>query len=186
MSVELVSDDTLVTIENMVGHDVSYTISSLGIRRKIMPKVPFEVKAKELRALFGEPGGEVLIRNYIRVKNINLQREFGISEDQIEYNWTVEDVDDVLLNKPQEYLLDALDFAPEGIVDLIQQRAIELELPNMDKRKAIMSKTGVNITKSIENRHAYDTENASNNVAQKRSRRVKSTAEDTPKRRVAQ
>ena len=42
MSVELVSDDTLVTIENMVGHDVSYIITSLGVRRKLMPGVPFQ------------------------------------------------------------------------------------------------------------------------------------------------
>ena len=88
------------------------------------------------------------------------------------------------LNKPEEYLLDALDFAPEGIIDLIEKRAIELELPNMNKRKAIMNKTGVNITKSIENHHAYDSVNASDNVAQKRSRRVKETAEDAPQRRV--
>lgn len=185
MSVELVSDDTLVTIENMVGHDVSYIISSLGVRRKLMPGVPFQVKAQELRALYAEPGGETLLRDYLRVKEPKLQREFGISEDQIEYNWTVKDVDDVLLEKPEEYLLDALDFAPQGIIDLIQSRAIELELPNMNKRKAIMKKTGVNITKSIENRHAYDdSTNTSNNVAQKRSRRVKETAEDAPQRRV--
>ncbi len=69
MSVELVSDDTLVTVENMVGHDVSYIITSLGIRRKLMPGVPFQVKAQELRALFAEPGGEVLLRNYLRVSN---------------------------------------------------------------------------------------------------------------------
>lgn len=184
MSVELVSDDTLVTVENMVGHDVSYIITSLGIRRKLMPGVPFQVKAQELRALFAEPGGEVLLRNYLRVGNKNLQREFGVPADQVEYNWTVKDVDDVLLNKPEEYLLDALDFAPEGIIDLIEKRAIELELPNMNKRKAIMNKTGVNITKSIENHHAYDSVNASDNVAQKRSRRVKETAEDAPQRRV--
>ncbi len=54
----------------------------------------------------------------------------------------------------------------------------------MNKRKAIMNKTGVNITKSIENHHAYDSVNASDNVAQKRSRRVKETAEDAPQRRV--
>lgn len=184
MSIELVSDDTLVTIENMVGHDVSYIVSSLGVRRKLMPGVPFQVTAKELRALYGEPGGEVMIRSFIRVKNEQLQREFGIPADQVEYNWTVKDVDDVLLNKEEDYLLDALDFAPEGIVDLILQRAIELELPNMNKRKAIMNKTGVNITKSIENRHVYDSENTSGNVAQKRSRRVQEHAEETPQRRV--
>lgn len=185
MSVELVSDDTLVTIENMVGHDVSYIISSLGVRRKLMPGVSLQVKAQELRALYAEPGGEVLLRNYLHVKEPKLQREFGISEDQIEYNWTIKDIDSVLLEKPEEYLLDALDFAPQGIIDLIQSRAIELELPNMNKRKAIMKKTGVNITKSIENRHAYDSTNTSNNVVEKRSRRVKNTTEETPKRRVA-
>lgn len=186
MSVELVSDNTLISVETLVGHSVSYILSN-GIRRKFMPNVSYKIKAEELRMLFAEPGGEALLRNYLRVNNPKLQREFGVSEDQIEYNWTVQDVDDILLNKPEEYLLDALDFAPKGIIDLIQQRALELELPDMNKCRAISEKTGVNIIKGIENRHKYDAANTSDNVAEKTTRRVKketATTKTTTKRRV--
>lgn len=184
MSVELISDDSLITIENMVGHDISYTITSLGVHRKIMPGISIRVKAQELRALYAEPGGEVMLRNYLRVCDKQMQQEFGIPESQIEYNWTTADIDDVLLNKPEEYLLDALDFAPDGIIEQIKQRAIELELPDNNKRKDIMNRTGVNITKNIENTHVYDNANRMAQDDNRRMRRVNINNENTPQRRV--
>ena len=86
-------------------------------------------------------------------KNKNLAREFGVSDETVEYNWTEQDVINALTTEPIDVLLDALDFGPEGIVQQLQTKAVELEIPDMDKREAIMKKTGFDISKMIKNKH---------------------------------
>lgn len=78
--------------------------------------------------------------------------------------------------------MDALDFAPQGIVETLKDKAIELEINDRAKIKAIAEKTGVDIDAAIKNKHAYD--NSDTNVADKpRQRRVQKAAEPR-KRRV--
>lgn len=177
MSVTLIKDETKVQVSNMTDHEIGYSLTS-GVKRYIRPGVSIAVSAKELRDLRAESGGEAMIHDFLRIENKSMRKEFGIDDDLIEYDWTQKDVDDVLLNKEIDYLLDALDYAPAGIVDMIKTRAIELEIPNMNKRKAIQDKTGVNITSCIENAKAY---NEANDVteAPKKARRVRKTSEET-------
>ena len=55
------------------------------------------VSAGELRELFFQPGGSILLQNYINVGNKSLAAEFGVPCDAIEYNWTEADVNKCLL-----------------------------------------------------------------------------------------
>jgi hypothetical protein len=54
-----------------------------------------------------------------------------------------------LLEGTLDELLDALDFGPTGIKELIVSRAVALDLPDVHKREAIQEKTGANITNII-------------------------------------
>lgn len=185
--VELISDDTLVPIRNIVNCETGYILSSSGRARRLIPGVTMRVSAGELRELFFQPGGSILLQNYINVGNKSLAAEFGVPYDAIEYNWTEADVNKCLLEDEIDVLLDALDFAPQGIVETLKDKAIELEINDRAKIKAIAEKTGVDIDAAIKNKHAYD--NSDTNVADKpRQRRVQKTTEKTTtrKRRTTQ
>ena len=54
--------------------------------------------------------------------------------------------------------LDALDFAPHRVIDMLVERAVELEAPDNNKLNALSKRTALNISSMIENKHAYDEE----------------------------
>lgn len=180
--IELISDDTLVPIRSIVNCQTGYILPSSGRSRRLMPDVTMRVTAGELRELFFSPGGSILLQNYINVGNKSLAAEFGVPYDAIEYNWTEADVKKCLTEDEIDVLLDALDFAPQGIIETLKDDAIKLEINDRAKIKAIADKTGVDIDAAIKNNHAYD--NSDTNVADKpRQRRVQKDAEPR-KRRV--
>lgn len=182
-----VADDDLVQITNMMDFPAGYVVDLTGVRRVLPPHASFRVKAGELRELSYQLGGIDILQNYIRVCNRSLALEFGIDmNDQVEYNWTEADVDRCLLNDDIDVLLDALDFAPDGIKQLIVDRAIKLEIPDVNKRQAIKDAMGTDITSAIENRHAYDDQEETEEKKPARRRRTPSAAEaesPAPKRR---
>lgn len=182
-TVELVSDDTIVPIRNIVNCETGYILTSSGHARRLMPGVVMKVTAGELRELYYQPGGSILLQNYIHVGNADLCREFGVPEDMIEYNWTAADVKKALIDDPIEVLLDALDFAPQGVIEAIKDGAVEYEINDKSKIDAIAKKTGIDIDAAIKNKHAYDAANGDTNVTEKpKQRRTSSTT--TRKRRA--
>lgn len=182
-----IADDDLVQITNMMDFPAGYVVDLTGVRRVLPPHASFKVKAGELRELSYQLGGIDILQNYIRVCNRSLALEFGIDvDDQIEYNWTEADVDKCLLNDDINVLLDALDFAPDGIKQLIVDRAIKLEIPDVNKRQAIKDAMGTDITSAIENRHAYDIDEETEEKKPARRRRTSSATDaetPAPKRR---
>lgn len=179
--VELVADDTIVPIRNIVNCETGYILTSSGHSRRLMPGVVMRVPASELRELFYQPGGSILLQNYIHVGNADLCKEFGVPEDMIEYNWTAEDIKKALTEDPIEVLLDALDFAPQGVIEAIKDDAVSLEINDKAKIDAISKKTGIDIDAAIKNKHAYD-ENGDTDVTEKPKQR-RTTSTTTRKRR---
>ena len=138
--VELISDDTLVPIRSIVNCQTGYILPSSGRSRRLMPDVTMRVTAGELRELFFSPGGSILLQNYINVGNKSLAAEFGVPYDAIEYDWTEADVKKCLTEDETDVLLDALDFAPQGIIETLKDDAIKLEINDRAKIKAIADK----------------------------------------------
>ena len=148
VDVSIVADDAMVPVRNLTDYPVAYHVPSLGdLRREIPPRGVIRVTAGELRQLNYELGGSVLLRDYLNVGNSNLAQEFGVSSDTIEYNWTLADIDKALTTDPIEVLMDAMDFAPEGIKETIAKRAVELEISDTNRRKVITD--GSNYEKSL-------------------------------------
>jgi hypothetical protein len=54
------------------------------------------------------------------------------------------------LNGSLDELLDCLDFAPVGVLGLIKDYAVKLEINDLSKREAIQNKLGLNVTAAIE------------------------------------
>lgn len=148
----ILADSTLVPVRNLVNHKVVYTIPDQNRRIVFEPFQERKISAGELRALHYTAGGETLLHEYLCVMNKDLREEFNIPSDQIEYDWTLNDIKYILLdNKASiEALQDALDFAPEGIREMIIDYAVTLKIPDTNRRKVISQMTGIDINKQIE------------------------------------
>lgn len=190
MSTTIIEDDVIVPVTNMVGHTVALQLNN-GIFRRFAPNATMNIAAGELRQASYNRGNLVIFQNFLHVGNKDLAAEFGIDSDEvIEYNWTTADIKKCLETGSLEELLDALDFAPEGIKQELVDQAVNLEIPDERKRKAIQEKTGADISAMITNKHQYDNQSASvedEKPTQRRaakkttssSRRVKKQTTDT-------
>jgi hypothetical protein len=145
----MLDNDTLVKVTNRTGGRVGYTIPDLGLHRDYQPNETKEVTMNELRKLSYLPGGQVILEDYLVIKNADAVAEL-IPNAEPEYNYSKEDVIKLLTEGSIEQFLDALDFAPVGVIDLIKDLAVELKINSIDKRDAIKEKTGFDVTKAIQ------------------------------------
>lgn len=179
-----VKDDDVVEITNLLDCTCGYVVDLTGVRRILPPHASFKVRASELRELFYQRGGQELLHDYIRVGNKALAQEFGVDVDNTpEYNWGRRDVIDALNDSNIDVLLDALDFAPDGIKQLIADIAVETEVADVNKRKAISDKLGIDVDAMITNKNlaAQEVEEKEEKPARRRTAAKKTT---TSTRRV--
>lgn len=181
-----VKDEDMVAVRNLTLNPVAYHVPSLnGLRRELPPRATIKVSAGELRQLNYELGGARLLRDYLSVGNKSLAQEFGVDPDTFdnEYNWTLADIDKALLGNDDNVLLDAMDFAPDGVKDSIAQRAVELEIPDMNRRNIISKATEYDIDQMIKNKQQIEADDKEEKEEKKTTRRRSSTT-STSKRRV--
>ncbi len=62
-----------------------------------------------------------------------------------------QDVVQLLKEGSLEQFLDCLDFAPEGVIELIKKFAVELPLEDYKKREALKVKTGFDVDRAVIN-----------------------------------
>lgn len=157
----MVNNDELIKVRNFTGQRIAYLIPERSIRRDFAPFERKEITAGELRELWFKSGGKILLQNYLGVDNRELAREFGVSKDQFthEYSWTKKDIDRVLQTGSEDELADALDYAPLGITETLVNRAVELRISDMNKRKLIKEMTGKDVTKMINYVEELDIDN---------------------------
>ena len=96
------------------------------------------------------PGGDALLREFLQIKNKEAIEEL-IGSVEPEYNYTADDVKRVMINGTMDEFLDMLDFAPDGVREMIKDFAVKLELNDVRKREAIFNKYGFNVDNAIKN-----------------------------------
>ena len=84
-----------------------------------------------------------------------------------------------MLTGSLDAFLDCLDFAPEGVLQIIKDAAVELPLNDVQKREAIKTKLGFDVSAAVSNKEAS---NNNEIIPDKPERRVKETT--APTRRV--
>lgn len=136
----------------------------------------------ELMALSNIPGGRALMQEFLQITEIEVIEKLDI-HTELEYSMTETDIIKLLQEGSVDELLDALDFAPTGVIDIIKTQAVQLPLYDMRKREAILKATGFDVTKAIEN-NAPDEEDEAEEAPVASKRRVQKTAEtEQPSRR---
>ena len=146
----MLEKDTLIKVRNRDNGTVGYCIPELGnLRREFARNETKELSMDELRKLSWVPGGRDLLMNYLVIENAEAVAEI-LGEVEPEYNYTEADVKNLLENGSLDAFLDCLDYAPEGVIGIIKDMAVSMELNDVAKRKAILEKTGFDVTKAIE------------------------------------
>ena len=148
-----------VIVENRTAAKIVYSIPDRGIRREIAPGQTIKTTKDEIEALSYTNGGLDLIRNHLLVKDEEILDDLNINREP-EYYMNANDVLNLLKTGSLDELLDALDFAPEGVITLIKDLSVELPLNDFAKRQAIMEKTGFDVSAAIAN---YQANNVSEN-----------------------
>lgn len=96
------------------------------------------------------------------------------------------DVANLLMNGSLDAFLDALDFAPAGVIDLIKTMAVSLPLMDMNKRKALKEKTGFDVEAALKHVEEEKEDDTSNTILkQTGERRVQPEAAPTGRRTAA-
>ena len=179
----MLDKNTLIKVVNRDNGTVGYTIPDLGnLHRNFQPKEEKEVTMEELRKLSYLPGGEVLLRDCLIIKNEEAVAELlGIVEP--EYHYTEAEIKQLLLYGTMDQFMDCLDFAPQGVIDPLKSMAVDLKVNNIEKREAIKAKTGFDVSKAIEINKLSEEEE----VPVEKTRRaepIQKAAADAPVRRT--
>ena len=179
----MLDKNTIIKVTNRDNGTVGYTIPDLGnLHRLFQAGETKEITMEELRKLSYVPGGNNILKNYLILDNEEAVSEL-LSEVEPEYYYTEEDIKKLLTEGTLDQFEDALDFAPEGTLNLIKKLAVDLQLNDMNKRKALMNKLGFNVTAAIEANEMDDDEV----VTETKTRRAAAITSDTEvlKRRTA-
>ena len=141
-----------IQVKNRSTACVVYTIPALGDRvnicREFAPKEIKTIDEAELEALMFVPGGSVLLEEYLQVLDTDTKAVMNIGKEP-EYDMSENDIKELMTLGSLDAFLDCLDFAPEGVIDLIKKFAVDLPLNDTEKRAAILKKTGFDVDKAV-------------------------------------
>lgn len=119
------------------------------INRQFAPEQTMDLTFDELEKLSWTPGGKEILSDELIIQDPEVI-QYLLGGVEPEYHYTIKDIENLLLNGSLDSLLDCLDFAPEGVIETIKDLAVKLPLNDMSKRKAILEKTGFNVTNAIQ------------------------------------
>lgn len=145
----MISKDTILKVTNRNNGSTGYTVADLGIHRHFSPNETKELTMDELRKLSYVPGGRYIIENCLVIHNEEAVREI-LANVEPEYFYTEAEVKQLLQQGSLDQLLDCLDYAPEGVISLVKNMAVDMKLNDVSKRDAIKNKTGFDVSKAIE------------------------------------
>ena len=171
-----------INVKNRSAGNVVYTVPDLKVRRDFLPGEVKRIDEDELTQLSYSQGGRLLITQYLQILDEPARDEIN-GPVEPEYNFSDEDVKKLILRGSLDSFLDALDFAPIGVIDLIKKYAVSLPMSDIRKMDALKEKTGFDVMSAIKNVEADAEEEVA--PAPKSRRRVPVETEEKPKKTTA-
>jgi hypothetical protein len=171
-------------VKNRGASTIVYKIPDDGIRREFQPGQTLMISSEELEKLTYQPGGTALLSQFLQIQDLEALQTCNIKTEP-EYHMSEADVAALLKSGSLDAFLDALDFAPIGVIDLIKKLSIEIPLVDIEKRKALKVKTGFDVEAALKH-DAEDKEEGQTTILKQNNgeRRVK--AEEVPAGRRTQ
>ena len=163
----MISKDTKIPVTNRDNGTTFYvtqTDTGATVKRVFNAFQTLEIPFGELQALYWSKGGKVMLEELLRIDNEQALKEI-IGEVEPEYNYSEQDIKQLLLKGSLDELKDCLDFAPISVVDLVRDLAVTLEIDSEAKRQAITEATGFDVTGAIKiNRQVREAEKDATSV----------------------
>ena len=174
-----------IRVENRDNSLVGYTIPETKILRRFNAFETKEIPMGELRQMVQDRGCYNIIINHLIIHSKEAVNEL-LPGVEPEYFYDLKDVDFLLAKGTDDQLLDALDFAPDGVITLIKEEAVRTELNDMRKRELILEKTGFDVTGAINIKRLSEAPEK-NEVKSRRSAPISAeeVVEQAPARRAA-
>jgi hypothetical protein len=173
----MIRSEDMFNVKNRSTSVVVYRIPESNLRREWAPGEVKRIPFGELEKLTYQPGGRELIANFLQIMENEVTDDLNVHREP-EYNMSEEQVRDLILSGSIDAFLDALDFAPIGVIDLIKTMSVQLPITDMAKREALKAKTGFDVDKAIENDRASKEDDKKETIADKPAERR--VTESTP------
>lgn len=179
-------DKKTVKISNRSAGVISYRIPEDNIYRLLQPGEPREVTIDELEKLAYQPGGGTLLADYILIHDADVVASTGVHVEP-EYFMTDEQVIELIKNGSLDAWLDCLDFAPEGVIDMIKKYSVSVPLSDYEKRKALKDKLKFDVDTAIryEEEKRAEKKEAEKPTARRTAQPETAVAEEVPARRTS-
>ena len=149
-----------VEVTNRNNGRTTYTLPN-GLYREFGPKQSRKLELEELKELRDCQGGEYILQNFLIVKDKTALEYLDLNPEP-EYFYTEKEITELVDFGSLDQLEDCLNFAPEGVIDLVKDIAIKTELPDTRKRKMIFEKTGFSIDNAIKINQMMETDDSEN------------------------
>ena len=146
----MVDKNKMIKVVNRNNGPVGYQLPELRVDRQFSVRAEKEVPFGELFELSQTPGGMAMLEKYLIIRDEEARKEI-LPDVEPEYFYTEEDIKRILTEASFDEFLDCLDFAPWGVIEIMEDLAVSLPVYDMRKREAIQKKTGLDITNAIEN-----------------------------------
>lgn len=169
-----------IKVINRTDGALAYEIDTLRVTRVWQKPGDFlNISVAELLELRTVPGGTKVLEECLVIKDPEALRIlFPDTEIEPEYSYGIEEVEFLLQEAPLEQLLDTLDYAPKGVLDLIRLKSIEKLPSETAKVVAINEKFNIDINKINE---LHEEKNVQEIVEEpKRKRRAAPLTEEKP------
>ena len=144
----MIKQDTMYLVKNRSASSVVYRIPESNLRREFAPGETKKIPFGELEKLTYQPGGREMLEQFLQIGDEIVTTDLNVHRE-VEYDMSEAQVRDLLLSGSLDAFLDALDFAPLGVIDLIKTLAVQLPLTDLNKRKALKEKTGFDVDKAL-------------------------------------
>lgn len=148
-----------VQVRNRSNRVVIYHVDDMHVRREFAPGETKMIPVDELFALSQKAGGAYIIRNSLFIQDAPTVKEMPMKVEP-EYYLDDKGVIDLLKNGSVDALLDCLDFAPGGVIELVKKYAVDLPITDTRKIKAIQEKTGFKVDLALKHKEELAAEAA--------------------------
>lgn len=153
------SNEKVYNVKNRSAGMVVYNIPELNIRRQFQPGEVKRISHDELEALSFRAGGKEIIANYLQVRNAEVLEELNI-HTEMEYFMDRDQVIELIQTGSVDQWIDALNFAPAGVIELMKTLSVELPLTDYNKRQILKDKLNFDVDAAIKNSPANDKDEA--------------------------
>jgi hypothetical protein len=135
-------------VKNRGASTVVYKIPEDGIRREFKPGQTLSISSEELEKLTYQPGGTLILSQFLQILDLEGIQKANIKTEP-EYHMSEAEIAALIKSGSLDAFLDALDFAPIGVIDLIKKMSIDIPMVDIQKRKALKEKTGFDVEAAL-------------------------------------